>query len=615
MTMHADPDPIIAGWLADGPTALPTDVRRAILISTIDRPQEVVGGPVRVRARTAGRNQGSLRLLLPLVAILGVVAGAAGAAALLRLDDATGPLPKPVDGTFRSPRYHYTIELPDGWTVQPATADWRIIDPWDEAPRADIFRSADGLRFSVASAPLGPGVDPATYAETYVPPRPSWDPTRRACRSDGETGVPGPTPTLVGSRPAWLTDTRLRVRAACGAIDAVLIDRSFAYVLALTAAGDSDADLRTFRTIASTIEPLPRPVAPTPARWTPRPTSTLAPMGPLDTQFESPRYAYAIQHPSDWIPLPASRTFVPGLGPLTEEPAADVLDGPGQQAVSVVALDLELGVGIDAWLETWAPERYAFDTVCKIGGAMFEGSTIGWQTTTVDDHDARVRARCGYTEAAIQVDQRLWYVAHRSARKIPGGDRAVLDDFLRTMWFDPAAPLGRASEDPIRAARYGYSITVPAGWTVELATEDFVPGRSWTAGRGADRYVRSGEDAFSVAAVDLAPTMTVETWLDRFARTRVVQAQGHFHCVYRGLTGTTTVESSPSGWTGSTVAGHPALVRSDCSAIDAAILIDRRLFLLSYDRGRPAPFGDRRTFDRFAETMVIDPPEDGDAAP
>ena len=26
MKMHADPDPIIAGWLADGPTALPTDV-------------------------------------------------------------------------------------------------------------------------------------------------------------------------------------------------------------------------------------------------------------------------------------------------------------------------------------------------------------------------------------------------------------------------------------------------------------------------------------------------------------------------------------------------------------------------------------------------------------
>jgi hypothetical protein len=177
MTVDQDPDATFASWLDEGPTELPSEVRRAILVAlpTTRQSRRDLLAPWRfTRMNVFGR--------IPAMAIAILVAVSGGAFLLGRQvggpggpepsatptptftqEASAGPAatpPSTADWTaFTSPRLGIRFKVPPGWTMTPATVPWiwRQQDPGppDGASDTAVGPSQEALVASSERLPEG----------------------------------------------------------------------------------------------------------------------------------------------------------------------------------------------------------------------------------------------------------------------------------------------------------------------------------------------------------------------------------------------------------------------------------------------------------------------------
>ena len=74
---------------------------------------------------------------------------------------------RPLTEVFRSPKMHYAVNFPSGWTVTPATQSWRGEGHTQGQPNADEL-GGRAVVFTGTSEPLEPGQSPAKWIAWYL---------------------------------------------------------------------------------------------------------------------------------------------------------------------------------------------------------------------------------------------------------------------------------------------------------------------------------------------------------------------------------------------------------------------------------------------------------------
>lgn len=140
MSAQRDPETILAAWLDEGPTELPSATRRAIVTAVTAARQDRQSALKRPRLQAGPfRGLGFIAAaILVAVALLVVMGGGLGGPGPLpppretprpsatHTAPSSRPTPSPysVATLFTSPLYRYSVIVPAGWLAIPATSPW-----------------------------------------------------------------------------------------------------------------------------------------------------------------------------------------------------------------------------------------------------------------------------------------------------------------------------------------------------------------------------------------------------------------------------------------------------------------------------------------------------------
>jgi hypothetical protein len=168
MNATRDLDSVLAAWLDEGPTGLPDETRRAILIA-LPTTSQARRGPF-APWRLSGMNTTARLAMGALVAVIAV----GGALYLLgpsQYGSGGPPSPSPTLGstvpppsldptswaTVTSSQYGFKVGYPDAWTVVPATRAWSFATDAENwlSPAEDAFFAPDNsVRVAAWAVPL-----------------------------------------------------------------------------------------------------------------------------------------------------------------------------------------------------------------------------------------------------------------------------------------------------------------------------------------------------------------------------------------------------------------------------------------------------------------------------
>jgi hypothetical protein len=484
-------------------------------------------------------------------------------------DASAAPQPAGFDRpkSFRSERFGYSIRYPPRWTVEPSESDSSpdsVVSP--DGPRLTIVR-----RTKSDDSPLAPFVDAAFSKRCHraesVPKLYHVDP-----------GPPAFEHRMIDGHPAF-------VRGYCWRVDGVVdLDDE---ILMITLEGGQVGPRGgrwTFDWLAERIDVDASPKAPesTPESESPQ-------------QFDSTRYGYSIRYPSGWVPFPSDRAGLPDVFRATVFATA-----PESSRLSISRRPKEVNQTLRQIAEQTLPFRSQLGR-CRwgmpAGEQEFHGSRIVGRA-------AVVRSACGYIDAVIDAGGDVLVVALRSGWQIPTHDRLVFDQFMDTLDIE-LSPEGTSSADPspgftwteqFTSDRYGYSIRHPPGW---------IPGHVAEDGSTDEFYAPVGSKTrLSIVRRPKPDGMTLdEIALDVFP------ARSGSHGCHTDINGTVFyIPSAPQPFDKATIAGRSALVRSECGFVDAVIDDAEDVLLVVLRSGtHNKATGDRWNFDRFMETLEINP--------
>ena len=189
MNVKRDPDAILAAWMDEGPTRLPDQTRRAIVVAlpTTSQRRHALSAPWRYPNMST-----PIRLFIGAAAVIAVVLGGAfvfrpgapasgvggGPVVTPSPTPAASPTASltPIDTSswlpFSSARYGYSMKIPPGWITTPSTRAWDLTtDRTNEMTRgagADGFNAADqSIYFSVFAAPMPAGMSSDEWLAAY----------------------------------------------------------------------------------------------------------------------------------------------------------------------------------------------------------------------------------------------------------------------------------------------------------------------------------------------------------------------------------------------------------------------------------------------------------------
>ena len=416
--MSQEFDPRIADWLEDDPDDAPGAVLETVLAAFPSIPQRRAS---RVPWRSFAMNR---------IAQLGAVAGialllAAGLVLLTRPGDkvGSGPAPSPsavgsasspattsvapskaalgpLDKTFTSARYGYSVDYPGAWSITPASLSWTggTTNMWGSGLN-DELKGAD-IRFSGASEPLETGQTADQWLAAYANP---------VGALSGSGNDPAGWPTVaIGTATARIDYDG--GPAAGGTVmpggrmfDAVVVGGGQAYNFNM----DGNVDRATFEAFLATVA---LPDIPT-----------------LDTPYTSARFGYSVQHPAAWAVTPGTKTWSSGYA---YEPAATdtfgAPGGPGAPAQFVAnSTRIPTGMTFDAWYA-------AYDATRRSGTCASPSSE---ETIRVDGAIARLDIHCPtfYFEAVVEKSGRAYVFTVYAPQSRP-----VLEEILATVRLTPA---------------------------------------------------------------------------------------------------------------------------------------------------------------------------------
>ena len=267
----------LAAWLREGPDRLAEDARRAAFNAvrrTRQDPAWIAGvgryGWVSAEAPMASRPVAWA--VLTLLLSLALVAGALVAGGPARRSDlppglvtvTTTPRPRVSfeHRWFVSELYDYAMYYPAQWTATPASLRWSP-STWsnpNQPPVVDLFEGPGSWAISVYAAGIPEGWTEESWIEEYVPRRPMMRDHEGRPWGDG-----GPRLRCVWPRgfngaesfemhEATIDGLPAQYRAACGAVDAVVVQDGHAYVISLLGGAHvAGADMGRFWQFAGTF--------------------------------------------------------------------------------------------------------------------------------------------------------------------------------------------------------------------------------------------------------------------------------------------------------------------------------------------------------------------------
>lgn len=298
MSTARDPDLIVAAWLDDGPTDLPTDTERSIAIAVRTLPQ------ARSRVDRLARRIDMTRFqtlgLVAAVAIVAVVGLVAISAFGGRRADVGGqptvtapaspsasPTPSivtpPLIETFLSPWYGYTIDYPAEWVAISARNFFKPAEfsaAGGPSEWLDVIHptTSNGL-LRIGSAAIPEGGTAETVSEAFWGPQDNLE------------------DMTIAGKPALVRDQDGEVEAVVDAGDRVYV------VTLFSGQGGSEPGIENHRALFDALM----------ASLTLQPalafTEAEAALPELSEALSSPSYGYTIRYPSTWEAVPAESPF------------------------------------------------------------------------------------------------------------------------------------------------------------------------------------------------------------------------------------------------------------------------------------------------------------------
>jgi hypothetical protein len=470
---------------------------------------------------------------------------------------------------FSSERYGYSIRYPNRWTVEPSESD--------SSP--DSLTSPNGPRLTIVRQAKSDDTSLARFVDAAFAKR-----CRRAESAPKmyriEPGSTAFSQAIIDGHPAL-------ERGYCWRVDAV-VDLGEASLVMTLQGGQVDprGGRWTFDWLAERIhiDASPNAPAPTPSSLPPRGSTSPG-------QFTSTRYGFSIEAPSGWVAFSGTRAGIPDAFQATLFATA-----PVSSRLSIIRRpkDDRLSLGEVAKMTTVPSRRQAGR--CRWGMPVADQSFLEAQ---IDARPALVRTECGYIDAVIDAGGDVLVVSLRSGGRIQSGDRPTFDRFMDTLDIDLSPepktstdrPPGSTWSEPFTSDRYGYSIRYPPGWIPShlkngSSDEFYAPEPSKTR-LSIVRRARSNDLALDEIALDVFSARS-----------------GPDGCHWNSA-GIIYIPTAPQPFEEATIAGRPALVRSECGFVDAVIDDGDDVILVVLRSGTRKPTGDRWNFDRFMETLEI----------
>jgi hypothetical protein len=244
MSVRRDPDVVLAAWLDDGPTDLPSSTRRAISTAVRTTPQARAGfGPLAWRPTMSrflvlAGAAAVVAVGIGLFAIAGPrspggVGGVGGASPTASPTASPSPTPSPTPASpspsldpsldtstyqqYASTRYGYTVGYPAGWSSEPATRDWSMARDRLAWPGTATDRFIDNRpgAYQVLLRAYSVGVPKDTVLEDWAAAALAPDPSPGA----DQCPYTSPVPTVVDGHAGQTYD-----EPACGTETLVLVD-------------------------------------------------------------------------------------------------------------------------------------------------------------------------------------------------------------------------------------------------------------------------------------------------------------------------------------------------------------------------------------------------------
>jgi hypothetical protein len=255
----------------------------------------------------------------------------------------------PTTARFESVAYGYSIAIPDGWDVEPASDRW-VAGGWLGGGAFDRFDDRDATggrpRFIVAATDVPKGTDPEDWLRVALPSRYGGvgGVGLRRCDAIGVGTVAGVANDpwqagVLAGRAGW-------VRDGCGFVEGVVIVDRRAFIFSAQGAhvfdGATPETHATFDQFVATFEPQSGP-----------PAQAFA-------TFTSTMYGYSISYPADCAVVAATEPWVPGdklwAGPQAwdRSPHVDRFCGESE-TFTVASTSVPDGVAPSAWVAGLRP--------------------------------------------------------------------------------------------------------------------------------------------------------------------------------------------------------------------------------------------------------------------
>jgi hypothetical protein len=407
-------DARLADWLEDDPDRAPDEVLRTIGAALPSVPQR--------RALSLWRGS------RPAWAVrYGYVAAAVAVIALLTSvglaiigGSHPGPTPSPAPtgrpattlAVFESPLYGYGIDYPIGWEYQTASEQLLPLGlPELYGTTVDSFTSPaagalPNAKLIGAAASLAEGTSLAQWTTDVEGPQCGPPADQKSITVAGEPALLTTFTECHGYFHLWATVVRQGVGF---------------HIVWLNFNGTEGQDRQLFDRILATFT---------------------FPLGITGwTSFTSTRHGISLSFPAGWSLQPATEPWIwqpNDPGPATA--AQDRAIGPGNEGFIAVSQRLPDGFTPDDW---WAD--YLGQDTSGLPAGCFPATRAGYESVTVEGLPAYLHggaAMCSFTEAIVVTGGRAYELAAHPNVDIPAGqviDRAVVDQWLATVRFDPAS--------------------------------------------------------------------------------------------------------------------------------------------------------------------------------
>jgi hypothetical protein len=217
-----------------------------------------------------------------------------------------------------------------------------------------------------------------------------------------------------------------------------------------------------------------------------------------------------------------------------------------------------------------------------------------FRRTTIDHHAAAIRSSCGYVEAVVAVRDRIYELSLQSPHVGPGGDEAAF------ALLSPRIDVGTSDGASVVWSQtfvsrlHGYVLKYPLEWRVSPASAT-----------GANDVYRTSRSRTRLSITIRSKPASQP--LDQYADALLPHHAKDDGCYWNSL-GIIWIPAGKGQFEANTIAGHPAVVRSECDFIEAVVDLRDHALVLSLHSGKRMPNAERTLFDLFAAALEVTEP-------